>query len=71
MITLLLFLQVHFELLGEAGVKGLYNCETIVKTLQFAVEIYIHIEFFKQNKCNSYFYVSGQSQPFLAALKLL
>ena len=31
----------------------------------------IHIECSKQFKLNSYFYVSGQSQPFWAALKLL
>ena len=31
----------------------------------------IHIECSKQFKCNSYFYVSGQSRPFWAALKLL
>ena len=31
----------------------------------------IHIECSKQFKWNSYFYVSGQSQPFWAALKLL
>ena len=31
----------------------------------------IHIECSKQFKWNSYFYVSGQSRPFWAALKLL
>ena len=31
----------------------------------------IHIECSKQFKWNLYFYVSGQSRPFLAALKLL
>ena len=31
----------------------------------------IHIECSKQFKYNSYFYVSGQSRPFWAALKLL
>ena len=31
----------------------------------------IHIEYSKQFKCNLYFYVSGQSRPFWAALKLL
>ena len=38
----------------------------------FAVHIRdIHIECSKQFKLNSYFYVSGQSRPFWAALKLL
>ena len=31
----------------------------------------IHIECSKQFKCNSYFYVPGQSRPFWAALKRL
>ena len=67
MITLLLFLQVHFELLGEAGVKGLYNCETIVKTLQFAVQIqysecklfFSHFQVFLCVLCSTLFYKIG------------
>ena len=31
----------------------------------------IYTKYSKQFKCNSYFYVSGQSRPFWAALKLL
>ena len=50
MITLLLFLQVHFELLGEAGDKELYNCEIIVKTLQFAVQI-------QYRECKLFFHI--------------
>ena len=66
--TCLLFSQ---QILKKAPWKMIsMNCGPIVYLVNNVVRD-IHIEWSKQFKWNFYFYVSGQSQPFWAALKLL
>ena len=83
MLLLLLLLQVHFAFLGWAGVKGLtgqmYNRETIVKTLQFAVQsqyseckLFFHIFKCSCVSCAEHFSTKSESLIFyimLAAFK--